>query len=319
MHALHFQFFLSLRIHFFKHIFCAMKQVLLFLTLILLNLNSLAQQDTIQNAGFEDWGTNPFYDEPIGWTTLNPLASILGSELAYQTTDPTEYVSGSFGIRLETTEISGVGTTPSILTNGTINTSTQEVEGGTPINSRPLGFGGWYRFDPVNLDTGFVTVTLTRWDAVNGVRVLVGTAEADLSDTQGQFVNDEIEFEYLDPETPDTVQILFGSGTDVDPQLGTNLYLDDLYYTYPQSVVSPRSIGLNLFPNPVSDVLNIITSKKVNLIEARIFSIEGKELMIFPISGLKPTINLSALRTGVYIIDLMSSDGTHVRQSLIRK
>lgn len=295
-----------------------MKTTFLSIILCIPFLGAIAQQDTIPNPGFEQWGTNPFYDEPIGWTTLNPLASILGSELAFKADGAGEFHSGAASIKLVTTNIAGIGVAPSILTNGSINTTTQNVEGGSDFASRPISLGGWFRFDPVNTDTGFVNITLTKWNEQNGITDIVGVGASVISNTNGSFVNLEATIEYASTEVPDTVLILFGSGTDASPQEGTALYVDDIYYTYPAGMVDQEEIEFSIFPNPATDVLNVSSLEGHQFTSASVYALDGRLMNTTKLDLNTQKVDVSTLRPNTYILELVTEDNTVVRRSFLK-
>ena len=286
---------------------------LFFLNLfIVFGLTALAQQDTIANAGLEDWTPAATYDEPNYWTTLNPSGVIIGAELAFQATADGEFHSGVSAVKLVTAEVQFFGIIPSILTTGEVNVSTQEVEGGWPISSRPASFGGWFRYDTLTVDTGFVSITLTKWNSTTGMTEIIGSAEQDIVSTDSLFENIELLINYVSTETPDTVLILSGSGGN-DAQSGSALFVDDLYYIYPPAgIETPESIGLSIFPNPATDRLNLISTKGVLFNSVKVYSTDGRLVQSLNVNG--NSVNVSSLNFGLYIIELNDGKGTVVRQ-----
>lgn len=294
-----------------------MKSILFVAIASLSSFVAIAQQDTIPNPGFERWGTNPAYDEATLWTTLNPLAQILGAELAFKTTVAGEFHSGLAAIKLVTTPLLGIGMAPSILTNGVVNSAAQTIEGGDPINSRPSNFGGWFRYDPVGTDTAFFQITLTRWNTVTGQSEEVGFASSEIVGTNGLFVNLELDIEYGGSELPDTVLILMGASGD-EAEDGSTLFVDDLYYGYPQGIESSETFGPSIFPNPATDVLNFTSLQSLQFNRAVIYSADGKRVQDLTIDATGSSVNVSGLRSGMYIIELNDAQGNTVRQ-LFRK
>lgn len=296
-----------------------MKNSLLSTLILLSSITASAQQDSIQNPGFEQWNFNPNYDDIVNWTTLNPLAQIFGAELAFEATAAGEFHSGNSAIKIVTTTLLGIGDTPSILTNGIINTTTQEVVGGTDINSRPLIFGWWHRFDPIGADSAIMNITLTRWNSTSNMTEPVGAAEMMIGTSSGSWVNIEMPINYVSSETPDTVLILFSTGDGVNSQVGTTLFLDDLYYSYSfASVETPESIGLSIYPNPATDVLNIFSSQGFDLTVGKVFSLDGKLINTYDLYGSKMSFNIADLKTGTYIIELENAEGRMVRKTFLK-
>lgn len=292
-----------------------MKRSLLAIALLLMTTAGFAQQDTIANAGFEQWNFNPQYDDPVGWVTLNQFGI---AELAFKASNAGEFHSGSASIKLVTSNVLN-NSTPSILTNGMINVVQQDVEGGTPFGSRPVSFGGWFRFDPVNADTAFFTVTLTKWNSGTGSSDVVGTSQASIATTSGSFVNLEIPFQYGSTEVPDTVLILIGSGTDAGPQEGSALYVDDLYYTYPQGIQDAGEFGVSVYPNPTLNTIRIGNDNGLRFKQANIFSVDGKLMLNGTIANRASIIDVSGLPTGVYFLQLESMEGQMMMQKFVKE
>lgn len=294
-----------------------MKQLILIISLLFSTLCVIAQQDTIANAGFESWSVNAQYDDLDHWTTLNPSGVILGAELAFQATEPGEFHSGLSAVKLVTADVQFFGIIPSILTTGEVNTTTQQVEGGWPIDSRPTTFGGWFRYDTLAADTGFVSITLTRWNSVSGMTEVIGSAEQNIVSTDSAFINIELTIDYLNSETPDTVLILAGSGGNV-AQEGSALFVDDVYYTFTTGIETPESIGLNIYPNPTNDILNFSNRQGLVFTEARLFALDGREVSFHNLHG-KQSISTDGLITGSYVLELIADDKTVVRKSILKK
>ncbi|MBL4587191.1 MAG: T9SS type A sorting domain-containing protein [Flavobacteriales bacterium] len=296
-----------------------MKKTFTILLNLFVSLSLFAQQDSIQNAGFEQWGPNPTYDDLTNWTTLNPLAQIFGASLAFKATAAGEFHAGTSAVKLVTTNLLGVGDTPSILTNGVVNTTTQEIEGGAPVSTRPSVFGWWHRYDPMGVDSAVMSITFTRWNTGNGTREIVGSAELTIGSTSEAWVNKELTIDYVSSEIPDTVQILFATGDDVSPQIGSTLFLDDFYYGYPAGIESPETVGLNIYPNPTTDILNITSKQGFRFTSGKVYSFDGKLVKRFSAFGNGSSINVSGIQEGSYILELEDTDGTIVRQVFLKK
>lgn len=63
-----------------------------------------------------------------------------------------------------------------------------------------------------------------------------------------------------------------------------------------------KNSGVKVYPNPVKDVLNINTDKKVNSIE--IFSLTGQ--LIRKLDNNSKQVNVSDLKKGVYLLRVKS-------------
>lgn len=293
-----------------------MKKICTLFLVTIISTSSFAQQDTVANGDFELWGTNPFYDDVENWFTLNSLAQIFGAELAYQTTEASEVYEGSHSIKLVTTNLTGVGVTPSVLTNGSVNTGTEEIEGGVEISSRPAALNFAYRYDPLGSDSAIANITLTKWDAVNGTQV-VGFAEAILPSSNGDWVNEQLIISYSSEEVPDTSLIFFTTSDDVGPSEGTTLYLDALDYSFSlASIDDAQDLGLEIYPNPVQNLIRINTKSSYVPVVADIFSLDGSLISSSLISN---GVDVSGLPSGVYILSLKDKEGIKSRHNFVKQ
>lgn len=288
-----------------------MKTLLLAVATLFLSHLSIAQQDTVLNGGFEAWGSNPFYDEADNWTTLNPLTQALGAELAFKATGAGEFNSGLAAMKLVTTSIPVIGVTPSILTNGAVNSATQTVEGGSEFTDRPLTFNFSYRFDSVNNDSSLFSVTFSRWNATMGMTEVVGSANATMGGTAGAWVNAQFSIDYQSQEQPDSVLILFASGDDINPAAGSALFIDDLFYGYtPAGIAEETVVSAQLYPNPVNDVVSVRFSGAEIPSAYEIFGVDGRRIVSGTVANTLATIDVSAISPGTYIMQLRSKDGS---------
>lgn len=286
-----------------------MKNTLLVIVAILITGHGFAQQDSVRNGGFERWGVNPFYDVPENWTTLNPLAQIFNVKLAFRTTDASEVNSGSSAIKLETRNIPGIGVTPSILTNGVVNTATQSVGGGSPISSRPVSFSFAYRFDPMGADTANASVEFTKWNAETGSTDLIGVVGVAILSTQGAWMDTLVQVDYSSTEIPDSVLILFNTGNPPSVTIGTSLFIDDVSYGYTGvGIATVESIGLRMYPNPATDMITISASE-VRLESYQIFSLDGRMVDEGSLLNSVRQINVGHLKHGLYTMLLITGDG----------
>lgn len=120
----------------------------------------------------------------------------------------------------------------------------------------------------------------------------------------------------------------------IDPQPGTDIYFTtggvttltnagadvncDTYAVDSVSVqvtriptLSTPNFGLNLhkvsvYPNPVTDVLNISIKNNANLETVTVYDIQGKEVH----NGMLPTIDMTSYNSGVYFVKVTSNKGT---------
>ncbi len=202
-----------------------MKKILLALS-CMATLSFANAQNAIPNPGFETWNSNPNYDDPANWGTINGLTWFLGVRTVTKATLPADIHGGSFAIKLESKAVIGQGTAPGIAATGTINTGGY-VDGGVAYNKRPVSLTGWYKYTPGGTDTCSVEATLSKW--VGNARVEVGKAVFTRNLTQAAYTQFTVNFTYTSANFPDTlVMILLTSSQGSNSPVGSKLWVDDL-------------------------------------------------------------------------------------------
>lgn len=292
-----------------------MKKYLLLFLSITVGFHSLAQQDSVANGSFESWTFNPAFDQVDNWFTLNALGQAVGGSLAFQTTLQDEVYAGSHSIKLVTTNLF-VGVTPSILTNGVVNTATQDIEGGVEINSRPLALDFAYRYDPNGNDSAIASITLTKWDSQNGTQI-VGFAEANLGTTNSLWESEQLLINYSSQETPDTALIFFATSDDLAPNEGTALYLDEVTYAYSlASIIDVEQINFEVFPNPAQNEVRVAVDDSFKPAIVNIYTVDGKRLMT---DNYTNKIQIESLQPGVYFVEIENENGQTVTKRFIKE
>ncbi len=252
-------------------------------------------QNAIPNAGFENWNNNPNYDDPAGWGTINGLTYFLGVKTVTKTTDKH---SGSFAIKLESKTVPLQGVAPGIAATGTINPSTQAVDGGVVFTQRPSAITGWYKYIPSGVDTGSVEAILWRWNA--GTREEVGIAEFTVSNTVNAYSQLTANFNYSSPAAPDSlvITILTSSGANNSPN-GTQMFVDDLAFDFSSSVDEVAGESIHIYPNPAIDVITVELSNSAEFIFS-VFDLEGKLVVEKILKESPVTIDIKSLPEGLY-------------------
>jgi hypothetical protein len=67
-------------------------------------------------------------------------------------------------------------------------------------------------------------------------------------------------------------------------------------------------VTINLYPNPVNDVLNINSTYALNNIS--ISDINGRVVRNTSLNGTEAQINIADLASGVYLLKVVTSEGT---------
>ena len=71
--------------------------------------------------------------------------------------------------------------------------------------------------------------------------------------------------------------------------------------------VAKKDSNLKIYPNPVSDILNIDSASKIKSV--KIYDLSGKNVLTEVVNTNKPTLNVSSLTSGTYVITAESETG----------
>ncbi|PKO99394.1 MAG: hypothetical protein CVU03_01865, partial [Bacteroidetes bacterium HGW-Bacteroidetes-2] len=66
--------------------------------------------------------------------------------------------------------------------------------------------------------------------------------------------------------------------------------------------------SFSVYPNPVTDILNIKTRDAVNKVS--VYNVLGKLVYSATPNALSPTVNMSAMKTGVYFVEVTIGNAT---------
>jgi hypothetical protein len=240
---------------------------LLFSTLITAGIaTTVNAQNAIPNPGFENWTQGGGYADPDGWGTIN--SNVSGFCFCTGTARKTTTAhSGSFAVQLVTISVFG-SAAPGIAATGTINTTTQLIDGGIAYNLRPASVSGWYKYAPTGGDTGSVDVTLSKWNTTTLQRDIVGHARFEVSTTVSSYTMFTQPFTYSLPDNPDTmVVILLSSRPDLSSaNVNSTMYVDDLDLDITTTGITQNNMesSFNVYPNPNDGNFDVAFSSTSN-------------------------------------------------------
>lgn len=182
----------------------------------------------IPNPGFENWTSTgfPAHLNPNSWGTLNDATS-LGGAYTCERGSGADVHSGTYSIKLTSKSIFGQDA-PGIAVTGTINTGTQELEGGFAYTQRPDFLTGWYKYSPASGDNAEIRITL--WRRNGGVREDVGEGVINPNAAVASFTSFSVPVTYTSANNPDSAQILLISTNTDAIKIGSVLIVDDLAF-----------------------------------------------------------------------------------------
>lgn len=190
---------------------------------------SIKLKAQIPNAGFENWSSAgfPSYLEPDNWGTLNSSTAIIQTFTTERANTANAH-SGTYAIKLSSHYIAFAGqTAPGItVSNATINTSTQAVNGGFAYTQRPTHLKGWFKGTPAANDSSSIELILWKW--ISGVKTTIGTATFYNSRTVANYTMFTAAINYTNAANPDSALITMSSSDTNRPVDGSVFYVDDL-------------------------------------------------------------------------------------------
>ncbi len=123
----------------------------------------------------------------------------------------------------------------------------------------------------------------------------------------------------------------FQKSVDFDPGTGSRILSTDVngpFYSFdkdlfiakytfagPSTTIENHAFNYRVFPNPVHDILTIEPTGQQTVKYAKVYDLHGKQILY--ISGLN-AINMQILHNGLYLLEVVSTDNTVYRQTLLK-
>ena len=297
-----------------------MKKKIFFIATAALFFTYVNAQNAIPNPGFENWTSQGSYDDCSGWGTIDqPVSSACFCKgTAVKTAVAGEFHSGTLAMKLKTLSVFGQ-TAPGITATGTINQTTQGIDGGVAYNLRPDSIVGWYRYIPSGTDTGSVEITLSKWNTGTSKRDVVAHAKFTQKASVASYVRFTQALTYSLSSNPDTMVVILLSSSTTAPQVNSTMWVDDLDLIFN----STTNIGNNhmansvvsIYPNPSkgSFVIETGSTEKQTM---QMYDVNGK-LVLTQIINDKTNVDVNGLAEGVYNLSLINSEWFVVNKRVV--
>ena len=259
--------------------------------------------------GFElPWGglgTNP-----QGWTSANLLA---GTPPVVKE-DAVIWHWGSKSANITTKSIPGIssatgGLVPDnsgLMLTGAITTfPTTGIKLGFPFSTREDSLSYYVRYTPVNSDSGFVSVAMTKFNYTGtNKRDTIGLGIAKIGGQLNEFTLKYTVINYTVPVgvIPDTCVIVVSSSDIANPQIGSSLWIDDLKWGTVNTgfVEAVSSENLKITPNPANEFITIDFGNTSKASEIKILDVNGKLVENFLVNSKTETFGVRHLANGLY-------------------
>lgn len=287
-----------------------MKTILSLLIAIIFPMFLFSQ---IPNSGFENWVSMITYNNPDQWSTLN---SVTAPASVYTCMKGTPGSPGNAYIKLISKSVNGMGLKPGIAVSGVLNTTTMQAASGFPFTGRPEAMLGKWQYMASGSDKAYISILLTHWDTISLSRDTISYVYKPLEGMAMSWANFTIPITYKSESFPDSAVITLSASNANGAATAANsyLYVDNLSFKntiYLSNTVNIKS-DISIYPNPVSNILNVGFPGKSEKVQAEIFDINGNFIMS---SNFRQTngffqMDASNLLPGTYLLKLKS--GTNI-------
>jgi hypothetical protein len=282
-----------------------------------------AYAQTFPNNTLDAWTTRNNAEAPDGWRTTDDvvqdsLSIRLGTNTVVKT-NIVHNVSGPFAAQLQTKPLLSQGI-PGVIILGSTTKRRAGVPGGIPFTGRPSTLEFYYQLsgpDAVDDKPG-VIVQLTR--RVNGRTEVVANAGFYFTSLSSTYTRINLGLNYRSTLVPDSVSIIFSSGSVQPLATSTVLRIDDVSFT--GTVTASRNAALaatvSAAPNPSPDGRYVLSSPEASLLAGPLAVLDavGRVVRREEASAVATTrtLDLSALPAGLYTVQLFTPRGLVTRK-----
>ncbi|HEY0978151.1 MAG TPA: T9SS type A sorting domain-containing protein [Flavobacteriales bacterium] len=256
----------------------------------------------IPNPGFEQWSNATGVNEPVGWTTFNPLGDVFDVVFAEQGTPG---AVGSSFIRLTAREITPGSPMLSLAITGIGSPG----DDGFPYTTTPATLDGRYRFTPQGEDEGHVIVAFYKWDPVNNNRIGLGGGFLSVNATATEWTTFSVPLDFYNPLQPDTATISLISGGGNPTQPGTVFDVDDLHFagTFTGVAEVPDPVRLLAYPSPTSDLLRWHCGVQGTPVQWEVLTLDGRVMLAGNDAGARRPIPVTSLPSAPYLLRVLQA------------
>lgn len=292
-------------------------------------------QSTLPNGNFNDWdwiihpthAGGGFYEPGGGFFKSLNILDTIATPPGLTCFRSDEAHSGAYAARVMTQQIAILQVLiPGVIGTLKINWNTLNATLGVPYTypAKARSFQGWYKSAPLNGDSAGAVLFLSKWNPFTSKRDTIGYKRLVFKNAVSEYTFFDAEVYYKDPNTmPDSITILLLSSAGYNAQnmlnsvgrVGSQAWFDDVTITDVNGIqhqLMPE-IDVKLYPNPASDMMNVELEKAIKKGEFIIYSMDGKQLDVIPLTQIKNLVPVSSLPAGTYYYKI--SDGKSAKNS----
>ena len=309
-------------------------KITLFFFYLLLYFADANAQSNLNNGDFEKWRLREFkccgrnIDALIYWGMSEQITGLNYNKFVFRETNGSIVHSGISCTMLfsDTTYLNNLVLAPGIIAYGAMSDSASSavtvgpVVRSTgmplPINSNPVSLSFFMQASHAVTDTPYYMYVFTKWNHLTQSEDTLAYNRVDIPDVvenMDQWVQYTDSIHYTGHEVADTVRILFFGGRFGNPDLqGNTTWLDDVTLYYPATgVVSlDGKPVLQIFPDPVSDLLTVTTGQYKAGNSFKIFDVEGRMIKAMAVEAETTLMDISGLAQGNYLYQLQDKNNT---------
>ncbi len=269
----------------------------------------------------------------VGMAPILALGGFNFTNFVEQCFESTNAASGSAAVAIETSILNDTLQLPGLLANAKMSVDLGVISnggsleealsftGGTPANKKEVvTITAKVFLDTMNREDGSVSVMLYGKHPGTNEYGVMGSGVAVVSpDTVYQDVT--VTVSYIDPTftAVDTMVILLSSTTSYEVTAGNPknyMVVDDINGTYTEGKI-PVSVGsltknnaIKMYPVPATSTLTIENTQYTAGTQyvANILSIDGKLLQQVALTNATQILDVSALNTGLYVVELVADN-----------
>jgi hypothetical protein len=295
------------------------KQVLSLFAVVALAVTAYAQP----NAGFETWSSSLGEDiQPTGWVSYNVFTASLidpgntNPTSVTQAPTPNNY-QGTYSAKITTIDLvtnpssSTIPNRGGYLMAGNVSFVAPYLHAGYLSSTRPSTFSYAAKYTPVNFDSAFAMVMLSKWNGTSRDTIAIGYDYMPAAIAAYQVRNINLIYDAAFNNTfPDTAQIFFSASSLFAPQVGSSLWVDALAFSGWTGVNEAASNnGVEVYPNPSSNITNfdVVSADAYQVV---ITDVTGREVNRLMITNKSAKLNSYLLPTGVYTYSVITKENT---------
>ncbi|MCC3154235.1 T9SS type A sorting domain-containing protein [Hymenobacter sp. BT770] len=284
-----------------------------------------AQAQTFPNSSLDTWASRNGVEAPTNWqTTDDVVAAVLGTRIPTNTVTKTTTVHGGpFAAQLQTQSVLGQAIQGSIILGNSIHGGA-DLAGGLPFTARPTSIQFYYQLSGARAltDSAAMGVQLTR--RVNGVAQVVAQAEYLFTSLAGNYTLVTLPMQYLSALAPDSVSMIFLSGTAKTITAGTILRIDDIAFAGGATATRDAALAaaLSVSPNPSPDGRYTLHATEPALLAGPLTVLDASGRVVRHEAAASPAttrrLDLDDLARGLYTLQVFTGKGLITKKLVVQ-